>query len=85
MAVEFPPKPLGASLLHESCRETKGWKERGRRGRQGGRGEEEEREIESEREREDGVLSAKCRLNREERTMGGKIPLLFLFLLHHRH
>lgn len=47
---------------------------------EGGGGGEEERA-----EREDGVLSAKCSLNREERTMGAKIPLLCLFLQHYRH
>lgn len=65
MAVEFPPRPLGASLLHESCRKRlgAGGEERGGRG---GGGEEERAE------REDGVLSAKCSLNREEQTMGAK-------------
>lgn len=62
MAVEFPLRPLGASLLHESFRERLG----------AGGEEEEEGERKREREREDGVLSAKCNLNREERTMGGK-------------
>lgn len=50
-----------------------------RREEEGGGGGEEERA-----EREDAVLSAKCSLNREERTMGAKIPLLCLFL-HYRH
>lgn len=72
MAVEFPAWPLGASLLHEKLpRETEGWM---RGGGGGGGGGEEERA-----EREDGVLSAKCSLNREERTMGGKNPTLVSF------
>ena len=74
--MEFPPRPLGASLLHESYRE---------RPRAGGVEEEEEEEEEDDEEeggrgageeeraeREDGVLSAKCSLDREERTMRGK-------------
>lgn len=76
MAVEFPARPLGASLLHEKLpRETEGWMRGGRGG-----GEEERAE------REDGVLSAKCSLNREERTMGGeKSHSCFFFLQHQRH
>ncbi len=79
MAVEFPSRPLGASLLHESCRE---------RLRAGGEEEREGEERRGEEERagrEDGVLSAKCSLNREERTMRGKNPTLVSFSQHHRH
>lgn len=54
----------------ESCRE---------RVRAGGDDDEEERV-----EREDAVLSAKCSLDREERTMVGKSHS-FLFLQHKRH
>lgn len=45
MAVEFPARPLGASLLHEKLpRETEGWVRGG-----GGGGEEERRKERRER------------------------------------